>query len=292
MISGKVSSLRRGSVARWSALAAEVIALSLLIAGCASGDPSDNRGGRPAESVGSARQALSGADGPLNVLTGSVTVNQYTTLAANAASGDGQLTVGDASALNPGGDALAAGDLLMVIQMQGATIDTTDPTSRTWGQVLDLGSAGNFELVEVASVAGNVVSLVCGLKNSYVTSGATQVIRVPQYTSVNVALGAEVTAPAWNGTTGGVVAMRASGTITVGGTIRATALGFRGGVAENASDATATDVTTYSSATDTQGGGKGESIAGRSTLFGRGAPANGGGGGNSHNGGGGGGANA
>jgi MYXO-CTERM domain-containing protein len=292
MIGRESLQLRKCSVARWSAMAAQLVTLALLVAGCASGDPSAERSAAPTESVGTAKQALTGVDGVLNVATGSATVNQYTTLAVNAARGAGQITVGNASVLDPGGDPLAQGDLLMIVQMQGATIDTSDATSPTWGQVTDLGSAGNFELVEVAGVQGNVVSLLCGLKSSYVTTGAVQVIRVPQYTNVNVSALAQITAPAWNGTTGGVVAIRASGTISLGGTITASGLGFRGGVADNASEGVTTDVTTYASAINTQGGGKGEGIAGLLTLYGRGAPANGGGGGNSHNAGGGGGANA
>ncbi|RYZ02713.1 MAG: hypothetical protein EOO73_30595 [Myxococcales bacterium] len=293
MIRSASMQLRKCSVARWSAMAAQVVSLALLVAGCASGDPSAAPSPAPAskESVGSISQAVNGVDGSRTILAGSVIVNQYTTLAANAAAGDGTITVGDAGALNPGGDALAQGDLLMIIQMQGATIDTSDPASRSWGQVTSLGSAGNFELVEVASVLGNVVTVQCGLKNSYVTTGAVQVIRVPQYTTLNVSVLAEIVAPAWNGATGGVVAIRAQNTINLGGNIDVTGLGFRGGVADGVSDDAATDVTTYASATNTQGGGKGESIAGRLTLYGRGAPANGGGGGNSHNAGGGGGAN-
>ncbi len=49
------------------------------------------------------------------------------------------LTVASAAALNPGGDPLAAGDLLLVVQMQGATIDTSDATVATWGEVTSLG---------------------------------------------------------------------------------------------------------------------------------------------------------
>jgi MYXO-CTERM domain-containing protein len=294
MMRGDLRRLRKCSVARWSAMAAQVVTLALIVAGCAAADPGSTPGVSAAghESVGKATQALSGVDGALALVAGSLTVNQYTTLSADAVSGGAELTVGSSAALNPGGDPLAAGDLLMIIQMQGATIDTSDPTSPSWGQVTDLGGAGNFELVEVAGVQGNNVSLACGLKNSYFASGAAQVIRVPQYTTLNVGLLAEIVAPAWNGSTGGVVAIRALNNINVNGAIRATGLGFRGGVAENQADDTTTDVTTYASATNTQGGGKGESIAGRLVLYGRGAPANGGGGGNSHNAGGGGGANA
>ncbi len=45
---------------------------------------------------------------------------------------------------------LAVGDLLMIIQMQGATIDGTDTPN--FGEVTALGSAGLYELVTVATI--------------------------------------------------------------------------------------------------------------------------------------------
>ncbi len=290
MIASKGMNLRRCSVVRWGTLAAEVITIALTVAGCASSDPV------PAppsvEVVGQVQQAVQGADGVGAVAAPNTILNQYTALSANAAQGASSITVANAGALNPGADPLAAGDLLLIIQMQGATIDTSNANSSSWGQVTDLGNAGKFEFVEVASVAGNVATVACGLKHDYATTGQVQVIRVPQYSSLTVANTGSVTAPAWDGTTGGVVAVRVQNSATLNGNINANALGFRSGVADNLSDAAGTDVTTYASAAANQGGGKGEGIAGLLALYGRGAPANGGGGGNSHNAGGGGGANA
>src|SRR5690606_21595689 len=109
---------------------------------------------------------------------------------------------------------------------------------------------------------------------------------------------ATLTAPAWNGSTGGIVAIHAS-TFVLDGSIDVSGLGFRGGAVDNMSVGAGSNVTTYVSGSANQGGQKGESIAGapsfyQNTLngsFGRGAPANAGGGGTAHNAGGGGGAN-
>ena len=68
-----------------------------------------------------------------------------------------------------------------------------------------------------------------GLRNTD-TAGA-QVIRVPQYTTLTVSTGASIVAPAWDGTTGGIVAMTARDGVTLSGTgkIDVSGLGFRGG---------------------------------------------------------------
>jgi len=271
-----------------AAVAFELLSLVLLSAGCSSGEPRIS----PPESVAQAHEALQGADGAATITAANSVVNQYTALTADVAAGVAVVSVQSAAALNPGADPLAAGDLLLVVQMQGATINTAAPAAATWGQVTSLGNAGNYELVEVASIAGNTVTLTCGLKNAYSVAGNVQVVRVPQYTTLTVNAGASITAPAWNGTIGGVVAVRVQNAITLNGDIDVTGKGFRGGVADNASAAATVDTTTYASAAAADGGNKGEGIAGQRTEFGRGAAANGGGGGNAHNAGGGGGANA
>ena len=103
--------------------------------------------------------------------------------------------------------------------------------------------AGSWELNTVQSYAlGNKVT-VTPLAHSYMTSGASaaQVLVVPQYTNVTVNNGVTVSAKAWNGSVGGILALLASGTLTVTGTISAngatasnnnvgTGGGFRGGI--------------------------------------------------------------
>ncbi len=233
-----------------------------------------------------------GKDGTLTVGAANTTVNAYTTLSAAAASGATTITVASAAGIT-------AGDVLMVYQAQGATISTAN--TNTYGALTALNSAGRYEFVSVASVAGTTITLgtLCDttpLQFSY-SSGA-QVVRVPQYSSLTVNAGGSIVPTAWNGSTGGVVALIVDGTATVNGSIHANAFGFRGGAIENDTTAAGTDVTAYVAATSAEGGEKGESIAGSQTAYdglggryNRGAPANGGGGGNAHNAGGGGGAN-
>ncbi len=248
-------------------------------------------------------EPLTGQSGVLNVTAANTVVNQYGVLAANVAAGATSITVTTIADFPSGGPfttALAAGDLLMLYQPQGATIDATD--TATYGNVTMLGGAGTYELVHVTSVAGTTINLetsCSGLRFAYTTAGATQVIRVPQATTLTVSGAGSLTAPVWNGARGGVVAVHAQTTATINGAgINVTGRGFRGGAAD--------DVTTnppgtsiFRSASNAAGAEKGEGIAGFQTRydmvfngrFGRGAPANGGGGGDAHNAGGGGGAN-
>ncbi|OON65392.1 hypothetical protein B0919_24240 [Hymenobacter sp. CRA2] len=243
--------------------------------------------------------AQRGKNGPLTVSTANVIVNEYTTLTADAAAGASSITVAS-NALNTSGRfsaPLASNDLLLIIQMQGATIDAADAAS--YGAVTAYNNAGRYEVVEVASVSGaNTINFSCALKNSYTSSGRVQVVRIPRLSTLTVNTGASVTAPAWNGTTGGIVAVEVQGTTTVNGTINVTGLGFRGGAIDNESDVAGAYISGYRGSVNTFGAEKGEGIAGSQTTYdnlngryGRGAAANGGGGGNSHNAAGGGGAN-
>ena len=92
------------------------------------------------------------------------------------------------------------------------------------------GSVGFYEFGIVASVSGTTLTLTAPLTNTYVTDGThhAQVVRVPQYTTVNVAAGGTLTASAWNGTTGGILVLEATSSVTVAGTVTMDGNGFRG----------------------------------------------------------------
>ncbi len=246
---------------------------------------------------------LTGQTGALAVTTANTIVNQYGVLAANAAAGATTITVtnpGDFTATGPFATALAAGDLLMIYQPQGATIDATD--TATYGNVTVLGSAGRYELVHVTAVAGPLITLETGcggLKAAYTTAGATEVIRVPQLTTLAISGAGSITARPWDGARGGVVAIQAQTSAAIGGAgIDVSGRGFRGGAADDVTTGPP-GTTTIRSPSNATGAEKGESIAGFEALYdsafngryGRGAAANGGGGGDAHNAGGGGGAN-
>ena len=222
--------------------------------------------------------------------------------------------------------AIEANDLLLVIQMQGADINSS--TSAAYGSGTGTGNgnlptnftAGQYEYVLAAGgVSGGHLALTTALKNTYVTSAVIgsatlrtfQVVRVPQYSSLTLA--GNIVPAAWNGHTGGIVALDVAGAINFNGhTIDASGLGFRGGAARLLTTDNSADASYSATSAAGLNAQKGEGTAGTpqyvnngGVLLDRGAdgypggsaarggPGNAGGGGNDNlnNSGGGGGAN-
>ncbi len=183
------------------------------------------------------------------------------------------------------------GDTLLIAQMQGASISVADNSQ--FGSLTELGTAGLWEQAVIQEVQGNDLVLTHSLLHTYNVAGHVQVVSIPYYEQAVVT--DSVTAKAWDGQTGGILAFRA-GTLTLNGHLTATGKGFRGGSAALDYDGSCTWLINYEDyrfdANSIRGGLKGEGIGGVPMAWprGRGAAANGGGGGNDHNAGGGGGA--
>ena len=144
---------------------------------------------------------------------------------------------------------LQAGDLLLLIQMQGAAIDSRN--SDHYGDGLGAGQgltalhAGHFELVRVEAASGAVVrvrgdGLNGGLRYHYLnrepggvdTPGRArwQMVRVPQYEQLT--LSDDLRTLPWDGRTGGVLALDVRQQLDLNGhALRATGSGFRGAAA-------------------------------------------------------------
>ncbi|MEX2485167.1 MAG: gliding motility-associated C-terminal domain-containing protein [Brumimicrobium sp.] len=253
-------------------------------------------------------------------------VNTYTYLTADANSGATTIDV-DNSQMSGAlfTTDLDEGDLILIIQMQGATIDINTTPTTSWGsdytvqdswitgansewdqtefgQVLDYNNAGNYEFVEVQSVGTGTITLNCGLEKNYDQSGHVQIVRVPRFEDLTVPNNTSITGPTWNGFTGGVVSVEVNGQLEIIGTgrIHSDEIGFRGGIIDgNTTSNCDLNGTGYlGSYNDVEGAEKGEGIGGFYTEYDnlesrycRGAVANGGGGANYHNAGGGGGSN-
>ncbi|MBT8256221.1 MAG: hypothetical protein KJO23_06745, partial [Bacteroidia bacterium] len=236
-------------------------------------------------------------DGNLTINAANTQVNTYSGVTSDITAGATIILV-NSIAGDLGG--LTAGDLVLVYQAQGATINTTNDV--TYGVITSLNGAGTYEYAYVAGVAGNQITLDCPLVNGYLTSGFTQVVKVPQYDTLTINGGGSIVPSAWQDSgayrIGGIVAINAV-TVVNNGSVDVSSLGFRGGVRENdTSGAGATIYGDYVTNSTFLSAEKGESIVGFGPeydvlggRYGRGAPANGGGGGNAHNAGGGGGAN-
>lgn len=144
---------------------------------------------------------------------------------------------------------LAAGDLALLIQMQGARIN--DSNSLSYGDATRSGSAagwtrmnaGHYELVVVEAVAADAIRVRGagdggGLIHRYVNREPAaagdpgrarwQLVRVPQYE--NLVLDGDVRALPWNGFSGGVLALDVRDTLDLNGhALDAGGSGFRGG---------------------------------------------------------------
>jgi gliding motility-associated-like protein len=253
--------------------------------------------------------AQRGKNGSNTITTANAIVNEYAVLTADASTGNTTIVV-DNNALNTNNRfsaALSQGDLIMIVQTQGANIFGNPfvdgngitfgaPKDSSWGEILNYNNCGNYELAEVLSVSGsNDIQITCGLQYNYTASGKVQIVRMPRYTNLTLNNAASIVCDAWNGSKGGIVAIEVDGATVINGTISATGRGFRGGVVDTQASFGSNDV---ASTSPVFGAEKGESIAGFQNDYNivggrycKGAPANGGGGGNMHNAGGGGGGN-
>lgn len=187
--------------------------------------------------------ATPGKDGRGGVLTG--IVNTYYPGSGTAAAGGTSITIGAAVA---GSTPITAGDLLLVIQMQDAAVNSANSTAYganngTGRGSTGLGNSGLYEYVVANSavgLGGGTVTIIGAsatnaLINTYTTAASTaavgqkrfQVIRVPQYSSATFSSG--LTAYPWDGNVGGVLAVDVAGPLTLGGTVSVAGMGFRGG---------------------------------------------------------------
>jgi hypothetical protein len=154
-----------------------------------------------------------GSDGDLTVSAANTIINNYTYLMGNESSGNLTIIVNDSSEF-------VAGDEILIIQMQNSSG----------------GIAGQYEFVDISSISDNNITLISALNGSYFSgtfntssSTVTQVVRVPEYTTVDVDTGASIIAPAWDGWSGGIIVFKATDTITVEGAINVSEIGYRGG---------------------------------------------------------------
>jgi hypothetical protein len=241
--------------------------------------------------------AQTGKDGSLTVASGTVTVNKYFPVSGNISSGSNTINLAVTAT-----SGLCPGDLIMIYQAQGASINTAN--TNAYGNVLNYNSAGLYEFKYVQSVNGNQLITQGTMTNSYASSGRVQVVKVPQFTSLTINPGAVLQAKAWKDTTIASVLYRFGGLLVVhstnivnNGTVSASGKGFRGGQINN-NGTFINGLSDYVSNNIFNGGEKGEGLFGyyqeydlSGGRYCRGAAANGGGGGTSTNASGGGGAN-
>lgn len=211
-------------------------------------------------------------------------INEYTTVS--------QIDDCEASLLVDNAQAFEPGTEVLLIQMQGANIVQDDNSS--FGNLTNLNGAGFFERGTISTINGNTIFLENKLLNTYDLNGGVQLLTMPTYQDATVT--DLLTAQAWDGSTGGVLAFTVSGVLTLEAPISVDGRGFRGGqtqVLESNCQWFLNQDNYFYESGNWRGALKGEGIA---TFIpdkeaGRGPQANGGGGANDHNAGGGGGSN-
>jgi len=227
--------------------------------------------------------ASPGRDGAGGTLTGIVNAYYPPASAGTLAAGSTSVTL-SAAAAGGAQTPIAAGDLLLVIQMQDAAINSTNTSSYGHGTPgepasgwTNLNNTGNFEFVtatNAVAVGGGSLTFkgtgpTGGLLNTYTSAAYSagvqgqrtyQIIRVPQYTSAT--LSSTLTAMIWNGATGGVLAVDVSSQLTLGGTVAVDGLGFRGGAGRILTGGAGASTDYVTLATNNANGSKGEGIAG------------------------------
>jgi hypothetical protein len=196
----------------------------------------------------------------------------------------------------------AAGQKVLVMQMQDNVIGSNTSNNSSFGNLSSIANAGVYEAAIVSSVSrsGGVligIALQSPLANIYNTgaNSSIQVITFPTLGSPNYTTTSNITATPWNGSLGGVVAFQVTGILTLNNNISADTAGFRGGAQDAASSPYGTcNSTSFYNAVDPLYGNKGEGIykvTNSNFTSGMGKVINGGGGGNTINSGGGGGGN-
>jgi hypothetical protein len=112
-----------------------------------------------------------------------------------------------------GSDPFRVGQAVLLHQTQGAS-----------------GPVGHYEYGRIREVAEGALTLEAPVANAYVTDAThrAQVVVVVERGSVTINPRAILTAPVWDGNTGGILALDAAGTVTVAGQIVTDGCGFRG----------------------------------------------------------------
>ncbi len=182
------------------------------------------------------------------------------------------------------GVAVEKGDTIIIMQMGGARLNAD-------GSLLAISKAGHWQMNVVGGdpdYAAGTIPLkqqLVGYPDSFDISQGIQVIKLPRV-SGDAVITEPLLGKPWDGGSGGVIALKVPGTLTLRADIIADALGY----GQDFRTLPAGRNMTACSATD-DNGLRGEGFGNTNNRTGSGPWGNGGGGGPNHNGGGGGGAN-
>jgi len=125
-------------------------------------------------------------------------------------------------------DSFSRGDLVMLIQMTGATLTSFN---QIFPNAFNLNNAGSYELLSIDNVneAQNIIEFTAQIKNGFTSGEKIQLIKVKE-TANSFSIDSTVYAKPWDGETGGVVALFALEKIVLNADVKANSAGFQGAV--------------------------------------------------------------
>jgi hypothetical protein len=192
-------------------------------------------------------------------------------------------------------DAFQAGDRVILMQMQGASVGSNTANNASFGSLSTIQNAGKYEEVRIQSLTRNgsgvltSLDFISPLLNTYDVTGSVQIITYKTYIG-NYTTASDMTCKAWNGSIGGVLAFRVIGNLILQHNLTVDGKGFVGGTPNINNNFSACDAINYVIAPDNRHAFRGRGISNEVfPLAGRGKLVNAGGGGNDINAGGGGG---
>ncbi len=204
------------------------------------------------------------------------------------------------SNVNETADTFEDDEWVVLMQMQGNVIGTTTDVVG-FGNLSSINSTGIYEIRQIDShtesgglPATITLKTVPNFTYNICANCSVQIISFPKFGATDYTTTADMSALAWNGNVGGVLAFYVDGKLTLGHNLSADEDGFRGASTNAGGSTGCTGSSNYRSATTDNHANKGEGIYKRTNanyVAGRAKILNGGGGGNSHNAGGGGGGN-
>lgn len=143
-------------------------------------------------------------------------INTYS--AVESVESNQSVTVSEPALFSPG-------DTVLLIQMRGFGVLTEPPGD--YGIPHNINDAGNYEFLLIDEITGNTVTFTREFLKDYDPAGSIQLVKVKGYESATVT--GTLTADPWNGTTGGILALMVTNTLSLEADIDLSIKGFTGG---------------------------------------------------------------
>ena len=200
--------------------------------------------------------AGNGADGTVSLTVGSTTTDCSTTII-----GSSRVTYGDCIATGMSSTSNSGTSSVNVNSINGFGVNDEILII----QMAHASTNGKYEFRRVQSVAAGVITTTANLTNTYTVDGTSkaQVVRVPNFSSVTLTgTSSTLTVSDWDGTKGGILAFRVSGTLQIGSTYTID-LNGKGWVGSSAGSAGSAGLGCSGTCAGTNGGNGGAGTAGQ-----------------------------